>query len=113
MPHVTPTPGKKLLDPANHLLVIIGHPSQMAFATKSIDAVTLRGNAALVAKAARHFKVPMILATLAEKTFPGSLFDEIKTVFPDDRVIDRAVCAAKPTTKSWRPRLPNAATASD
>jgi len=89
MPHATPTPGKTLLDPSNHLLIMIDHQSQMAFATKSIDAVTLRNNAALVAKAAREFKVPTILTTVAEKTFSGPLFDEIKSVFPDNKVIDR------------------------
>ncbi|MBS1160875.1 MAG: isochorismatase hydrolase [Proteobacteria bacterium] len=89
MPKATPTPGKTLLDPRNHQLIMIDHQSQMAFATKSIDAVTLRNNAALVAKAAREFKVPTILTTVAEKTFSGPLFDEIKAVFPDTRVIDR------------------------
>jgi len=89
MPHATPTPGKALLNPTNHLLIMIDHQSQMAFATKSIDAVTLRNNAALVAKAAREFKVPTILTTVAEKTFSGPLFDEIKSVFPENKVIDR------------------------
>ncbi|MDR3411717.1 MAG: hydrolase [Formivibrio sp.] len=89
MPRATPTPGKTLLDPSNHLLIMIDHQSQMAFATKSIDAVTLRNNAALVAKAAHEFKVPTILTTVAEKTFSGPLFDEIKSVFPESKVIDR------------------------
>jgi nicotinamidase-related amidase len=89
MPTATPTPGKTLLDPTNHVLIMIDHQSQMAFATKSIDAVTLRNNTALVAKAAREFKVPTILTTVAEKTFSGPLFDEIKSVFPDTHVIDR------------------------
>lgn len=89
MPVASPTPGKTLLAPDNHLLIMIDHQSQMAFATKSIDAVTLRNNAALVAKAAREFKVPTILTTVAEKTFSGPLFDEIKSVFPDTAVIDR------------------------
>jgi len=89
MSQATPTPGKTLLDSRNHLLIMIDHQSQMAFATKSIDAVTLRNNAALVAKAAREFKVPTILSTVAEKTFSGPLFDEIKSVFPEIKVIDR------------------------
>lgn len=89
MPKATPAPGKTLLDPTNHALIMIDHQSQMAFATKSIDAVTLRNNAALVAKAAREFKVPTILTTVAEKTFSGPLFDEIRSVFPDVKVIDR------------------------
>ncbi|HXE38255.1 MAG TPA: hydrolase, partial [Azonexus sp.] len=89
MPHATPSPGKTLLNPSNHLLIMIDHQSQMAFATKSIDPITLRNNAALVAKAAREFKVPTILTTVAEKTFSGPMFDEIKSVFPDAKTIDR------------------------
>lgn len=82
-------PGKTLLDPKNHTLILIDHQSQMAFATKSIDAVTLRNNAALVSKAAREFGVDTILTTVAEKSFSGPIFDEIKSVFPEHQVIDR------------------------
>uniref|UniRef100_UPI0012698B2B hydrolase n=2 Tax=Acinetobacter TaxID=469 RepID=UPI0012698B2B len=82
-------PGKTLLDPKNHTLILIDHQSQMAFATKSIDAVTLRNNAALVSKAAREFGVDTLLTTVAEKSFSGPIFDEIKSVFPEHQVIDR------------------------
>lgn len=85
----TPTPGKALLSPADHALIMIDHQSQMAFATKSIDAVMLRNNAALVAKAAAEFKVPTILTTVAEKTFSGPMFDEIKAAFPGHKALDR------------------------
>jgi nicotinamidase-related amidase len=68
---------------------MIDHQSQMAFATKSIDAVTLRNNAAMVAEAAAGFKVSTILTTVAEKTFSGPIFDEIKSAFPGADVIDR------------------------
>jgi hypothetical protein len=50
MPVAKAQPGKTMLDPSNHTLIMIDHQSQMSFATKSIDAVTLRNNAALVAK---------------------------------------------------------------
>jgi nicotinamidase-related amidase len=82
-------PGKTLLNPSDHTLIMIDHQSQMSFATKSIDAVTLRNNAALVAKAAKEFEVSTILTTVAEKSFSGPIFDEIKSVFPDYKVIDR------------------------
>ena len=48
----TPTPGAKLLTPKDHTLILIDFQSQMAFATKSLDPVMLRNNAALVANAA-------------------------------------------------------------
>ena len=89
MPTAIAAPGKSLIDPFNHTLIMIDHQSQMAFATHSIDAVTLRNNAALVAKAAKEFEVSTILTTVAEKSFSGPIFDEIKSVFPETPVIDR------------------------
>ncbi len=89
MPKATAVPGKKLLNPSDHTLIMIDHQSQMAFATKSIDAVLLRNNAALVAAGAAGFGVSTILTTVAEKTFSGPIFDEIKAAFPKADVIDR------------------------
>jgi nicotinamidase-related amidase len=90
MPVASPQPGKSLLNAKDHTLVLIDHQSQMAFATKSIDAVSLRNNAALISKAARLFDVSTILTTVAEKTFSGPIFSEIKSVFPQAPVIDRS-----------------------
>ena len=84
-----PVPGKRLLTPADHTLIMIDFQSQMAFATHSIDAVTLRNNAALVANAAAGFKVSTILTTVAEKSFSGPMFEEITAAFPGQRLLDR------------------------
>jgi nicotinamidase-related amidase len=89
-----PKPAKTLLSPADHTLILIDHQSQMAFATKSIDPVLLRNNTALVAKAAKGFGVSTILTTVAEKSFAGPIFDEIRTTFPTDAVIDRTTMNA-------------------
>jgi nicotinamidase-related amidase len=70
-------------------LIIIDLQSQMAFATHSIDGVTLRNNAALIAHAAAGFKVPTILTTVAEKSFSGPMFDEVAEPFPGQALIDR------------------------
>ena len=85
----TPTAGPKLLTPTDHTLVMIDFQSQMAFATHSIDAVTLRNNAALVANAAAGFGVSTILTTVAESSFSGPMFDEIKAAFPGQAMLDR------------------------
>jgi nicotinamidase-related amidase len=82
-------PGRTLLSPADHTLILIDFQSQMAFATKSIDSVTLRNNAALVANAARIFNVSVIPTTVAEKTFSGPMFEEIKAAFPKAKYFDR------------------------
>ena len=94
MPQATPTPGKTLLSPADHTLILIDHQSQMAFATRSIDALLLRNNVALVSKAAKEFGVSTILTTVAEKTFSGPIFDEIRSVFPTEEIIDRTTMNA-------------------
>ena len=70
-------PGSRLLSPKDHTLILIDFQSQMSFATKSIDAVNLRNNAALVSQAAAAFGVSAILTTVAEKTFSGPMYEEI------------------------------------
>ncbi len=89
MPNATPVPGKALISPKDHTLILIDFQSQMAFATHSIDAITLRTNAALVAHAAAGFGVSTILTTVAEKSFSGPVFDEIREAFPGQAMLDR------------------------
>ena len=83
------TPGSKLLTPKDHALILIDFQSQMSFATHSIDAITLRNNAGLVARAAASFKVPTILTTVAEKSFSGPMFAEVTDPFPGQELLDR------------------------
>jgi nicotinamidase-related amidase len=94
MPFAKPAPGKTLLTPTDHTLMLIDFQSQMAFATKSIDPISLRNNAALIANAARIFNVSTIPTTVAEKTFSGPMFDEIKTAFPSLKFFDRTTMNA-------------------
>jgi nicotinamidase-related amidase len=85
----SPTPGSKLINSVDHALILIDFQSQMSFATKSIDAVNLRNNAAMIAQAAAGFKVPTILTTVAEKSFSGPMFSEVTEPFPDQKLLDR------------------------
>ena len=89
MPTAKAAPGKLLLSPKDHTLIMIDFQSQMAFATKSIDAINLRINAALVAHAAAGFGVSTILTTVAEKSFSGPMFSEITDAFPGQKLLDR------------------------
>ncbi|QRM33891.1 hydrolase [Microvirga sp. VF16] len=82
-------PGSTLISPTDHALILIDYQSQMAFATKSIDAVELRNNAGLIAASAAGFKVPAILTTVAEKSFSGPMFDEVVEPFSAHAQIDR------------------------
>jgi nicotinamidase-related amidase len=76
------------------MLLLIDLQPQMAFATSSIDAIQLRNNVALIANAARAFGVPAILTTVAERTFSGPMFDEIRQALPDGEVTDRTTMNA-------------------
>ena len=89
MPNATAAPGKSLLSPNDHTLIMIDFQSQMAFATKSIDIALLRTNASLVAHAAKVFDVSTILTTVAEKSFSGPMFDEVTEPFPGKAMFDR------------------------
>ena len=84
-----PTPGSKLLSPKDHALILIDFQSQMAFATKSLDATLLRNNAGLIARAAAGFKVPTVLTTVAEKSFSGPMFTDVTDPFPGQKLLDR------------------------
>ena len=100
MPTATPTPAASLLTPDDHVLILIDHQSQMAFATKSIDPAVLRNNTALIAKCAAGFKVSTLLTTVAEKSFSGPIFNEITEAFPNAQTIDRT------TMNTWEdPRI--------
>lgn len=89
MPQAKAAPGSLLLNPTDHTLILIDFQSQMSFATKSIDAVNLRTNAALISRAAKGFGVSTILTTVAEKSFSGPMFSEITSAFPGQKLLDR------------------------
>lgn len=85
----TAAPGKSLISPTDHTLILIDFQSQMAFATNSIAPELLRNNAALVARAAASFGVSTILTTVAEKSFSGPMFSEVTDPFPGQALLDR------------------------
>ena len=89
MPALAGDAAKSLLTPKNHSLILIDHQPQMAFATRSHSIEDIRNNVTGLAKAAKAFKVPTILTTVAEKSFSGPLFPEIQAVFPNQSPIDR------------------------
>jgi nicotinamidase-related amidase len=94
MPQAKTTAPQALLNPGDHTLALIDHQSQMAFAVRSIDAQLLRTNAGLVARAAQAFGASTIITSVAEKSFSGPVFDEIKEAFPKAEVIDRTTMNA-------------------
>ncbi|MCU0434930.1 MAG: hydrolase [Bacteroidia bacterium] len=84
-----PQPSPKLLDANNHTLVLIDHQPQMAFATQSHPIEIIRNNAALISKASKTFNVPVVITSVAAKSFSGPVFSEITEVYPNEKIIDR------------------------
>ena len=87
---------KELLNPTNHVLLMIDHESQMAFAVESQPIEELRNNSGLVAATAKIYEVATVITTVAEKSFSGPVFPEIREYFPNsEEYIDRT------TMNSW------------
>ncbi len=91
MPTAEAVAGKTLLSPTDHTLILVDFQPQMAFATKSIDGIVLRNNAALVANAAKGFKLSTVLTTVVEKSFSGPVFVEVVTAFPGAKMLEGPV----------------------
>lgn len=85
---------KELLNPTNHALLLIDHQSQMAFAVESQPIEELRNNLGLLSASAKLYDVPTVVTTVAEKSFSGPVFPEIREYFGED-YIDRS------TMNSW------------
>ena len=87
---------KELLNPTNHALLLIDHQSQMAFAVESQPIEELRNNLGLLTASATLYEVPTVVTTVAEKSFSGPVFPEIREYFPNSEdYIDRS------TMNSW------------
>lgn len=78
-----------LLDPRNCVVLMIDYQPQMAFGVGSMDGQTLLNNATGLAKAAKVFGVPLVLTSVAEKSFSGPTFKQLRDVYPDLPIIDR------------------------
>ncbi len=87
---------KELVHPTNHTLLLIDHESQMAFAVESQPIEELRNNTGLISELATIYEIPTVVTTVAEKSFSGPVFPEIREFFPDEKsYIDRT------TMNSW------------
>lgn len=75
-------PSSELLNPTNHVLVLIDNEGQMAFAEKSISVSELRNNTGLAAGASKIFNVATVVTTVAEKSFSGPVFPEVEEFYP-------------------------------
>ena len=78
-----------MLTPDDCLLALIDYQPAMFAGVHSHDRTSIVQNVQIVAKAARLFKVPTILSTVAATSFSGPMIPEVTSVFPDYTPIDR------------------------
>ena len=78
-----------LLTPGESVLALIDYQPQMSFGIQSHPRLFALNNAVVLAKAAKLFDVPVVLTTVASKTFSGALLPELQSVYPKQEPIDR------------------------
>ena len=83
-------PKLDLLMPEDSAVILIDHQPMMFFGTESRRRDEVINYAALMAKTARLFRVPVVLSTVAAKTFAGPIFSQIRTVLPEVEPYDRS-----------------------
>ena len=77
------------LTPENSFLVLVDLQDMFGVTVSSIDPTVLVNNAAGIAKAAKVFNVPTILATANAKTFAGPFFPQVTQARKDLTTYDR------------------------
>src|SRR4030042_1690198 len=78
-----------LLTPGDCALALIDFQPAMFSGVHSHDRTTIVQNVQVVGKAAKLFKVPTILSTVASKSFSGAMIPEVTGIFPGQALIDR------------------------
>ncbi len=78
-----------MLTPANCAVALIDFQPAMFAGVHSHDRTTVVQNVQVLAKAARLFRVPTILSTVAAQSFSGAMIPEVTGIFPDQKPIDR------------------------
>jgi nicotinamidase-related amidase len=86
---VNPT-DKGLLTPDNCVVIFIDHQSELFFGVTGFDRQELVNRILLLAKAARIFRVPVILTAVRGGEFKGDLIPELREFFPEKKLIIRS-----------------------
>lgn len=84
-----PNPVHELLTPDNCVMTLIDHQPQMLFGVANFDRQTVINNTVGLAKAAKLFKVPVVLSTVETTSFSGYMWPQLRAVFPDAPLYER------------------------
>ena len=78
-----------LLAPRDCAVALIDFQPAMFAGVHSHDRTTIVQNVQILAKAAKLFRVPTILSTVAAQSFSGAMIPEVTGIFPGQQPIDR------------------------
>jgi hypothetical protein len=81
---------KGLLTPDNCAVIFIDHQPQMFFGVANIDRQDLLNNVLVLAKAAKIFRVPVILTAVESEVFSGNITPQLLDLFPNQTPIERS-----------------------
>lgn len=85
---------KGLLTPDNCILALIDLQPQMLFAAANFDRQSVVNMNVMLAKAARVFKIPVLLSTLEAKSLNGDIWPQIQAIYPCKTPIERSSLSA-------------------
>jgi nicotinamidase-related amidase len=80
----------EMLTPQNSAIALIDYQPAMYQGVQSHDRLTIMHNVQILAKAAKLFKIPTVLSTVAKDSFSGPFMPEVADLFPDHDIIDRS-----------------------
>src|SRR2546425_8053205 len=86
---------KGLLTPDNCAVIFIDHQPQMFFGVANIDRQDLLNNVLVLAKAAKIFRVPVILTAVGSEEVSGNITPQLLDPFPNQKPIE------SPRLNSW------------
>ena len=77
------------ISPTGAAMVLIDFQPAMYQGVESHDRLSVMHNVQVLAKAAKLFKIPTLLSTVAKDSFSGPFMPEVTELFPEIEIIDR------------------------
>jgi nicotinamidase-related amidase len=79
----------EMLTPQNSAIALIDYQPAMYQGVQSHDRLVVFNNIQVLAKAAKLFRIPTVISTVAKDSFSGPFMPEVTDLFPDHQIIDR------------------------
>jgi nicotinamidase-related amidase len=86
---MTANPKLEMLSPQNAALILIDFQPAMFQGVQSHDRLEVVHNVQTLAKAAKLFKLPTLISTVAKDSFSGPFMPEVTDLFPGHDIVDR------------------------